>query len=142
MLPCIAYQITSVRDSIFLPESRDYICPTCKKGRLHYRDHCRRIVRHEGGEAEWFFILRIRCDNLGYRRLLRMLPGFWYSPTLLCRGDLRCPGRCRHTGRRRLRGPAFCGYHEKMASLADGKRTLYGQIVYVAWERNVERYSL
>ena len=69
LLPCIAYQITSVRDSIFLPESRDYICPTCRKGHLHYRDHCRRIVRHEGGEAEWFFIPRSRCDNAGCRRL-------------------------------------------------------------------------
>ena len=70
------YQITSVRDSIFLPESRDYICPTCRKGHLHYRDHCRRIVRHEGGEAEWFFIPRSRCDNAGCRRLHRMLPDF------------------------------------------------------------------
>ena len=76
LLPCIAYQITSVRDSIFLPESRDYICPTCRKGHLHYRDHCRRIVRHEGGEAEWFFIPRSRCDNAGCRRLHRMLPDF------------------------------------------------------------------
>ena len=76
LLPCIAYQNTSVRDNTLLIESRDYICPTCKKGHLCYRDHCHRIVRYEGGEAEWFWIPRAKCDNPGCGRLHRMLPDF------------------------------------------------------------------
>ena len=64
----------SERDSTFLAESSDYICPTCKKGHLCYRDHCRRILRHEGGSCEWLWIPRCRCDNPGCGKLHRMLP--------------------------------------------------------------------
>ncbi len=63
-----------MRDSTFLIESSDYICPTCKKGHLLYRDHCKRILRHEGGSSEWLWIPRCKCDDPGCRKLHRMLP--------------------------------------------------------------------
>ena len=54
-----------------------------------YRDHCRRIVRHEGGEAEWLHIPRHQCDNPRRGRLHRMLPDFLlpfkhYEETVVC----------------------------------------------------------
>ena len=62
--------------NIFLSDSSEFLCPTCKKGILHFRDYCRRIVRYEGGDSEWIFIPRHQCDNPQCRRLHRMLPDF------------------------------------------------------------------
>ena len=62
--------------NIFLSDSSEFLCPTCKKGILHCREYCRRIVRYEGGDSEWIFIPRHQCDNPQCRRLHRMLPDF------------------------------------------------------------------
>lgn len=60
--------------SIFLPEQVEYICPVCKKGRLVFRDYCRRILRHEADDPEWLEVPRHQCDNPGCSKIHRMLP--------------------------------------------------------------------
>ncbi|WP_442944870.1 hypothetical protein [Oribacterium sp. FC2011] len=35
----------------------------CKEGTLIFRDYCKRIVRHDDGERETFFIPRHKCSN-------------------------------------------------------------------------------
>lgn len=74
--PCLLYQSIDDQDSIFLPESSDFLCPICKKGILIYRDHCKRISRHEGGTYEWLRIPRHQCNNPMCKRIHRMLPDF------------------------------------------------------------------
>ncbi len=71
---CILYQSGRGLATIFLPEGRDYQCNCCKKGRLVYRDHCKRKVVYEGGDAEWIHIPRHQCDNPACKRITRMLP--------------------------------------------------------------------
>lgn len=61
---------------MFLSDSSEYLCPTCKEGKLIFRDYCKRIVKHEGGEAEMIHIPRHRCDNPRCKKLHRMLPDF------------------------------------------------------------------
>lgn len=58
--------------NIFLHESSEFLCPSCKNGHLYYRDHCRRLIRYEGGDKEWIHIPRHACDNC--KRIHRMLP--------------------------------------------------------------------
>lgn len=70
------YQSTDRQGNIFLPEQIEYICPTCKKGILVFRDYCRRILRHEADEPEWLQIPRHRCSNPGCGKVHRMLPDF------------------------------------------------------------------
>lgn len=48
----------------------------CKKGLLIFRDYCKRIVRHDDGERETFFIPRHMCNDPGCRKVHRMLPDF------------------------------------------------------------------
>ena len=43
---------------MFLPDGRDYLCPTCKEGMLRFHDYCMRSIRHSGG-----CILRRRTDT-------------------------------------------------------------------------------
>ena len=83
------YQFFSELDNIFLPDSSEYLCPTCKKGDLIYRDHCKRIVRHECGEFEWIRIPRCQCSNPGCRKVHRMIPDFLvpykhYEEPIIC----------------------------------------------------------
>lgn len=74
--PCLLYQSISRVNSTFLSGSNEFTCPVCKKGKLQYRDHCKRISRSEGGTSTWFWIPRCRCDNGGCRKITRMLPDF------------------------------------------------------------------
>ncbi|MDO4804573.1 MAG: DUF6431 domain-containing protein [Lachnospiraceae bacterium] len=39
-----------------------------------FRDYCKRIIRHEGGDAEWLYIPRHQCNNPSCKRIHRMLP--------------------------------------------------------------------
>lgn len=59
---------------MFLPDSREYFCPTCKDGKLCFRDYCKRSVRHLGGDREWVDIPRHQCSNPRCERIHRMLP--------------------------------------------------------------------
>ncbi|SDM07860.1 hypothetical protein SAMN04487833_1644 [Sarcina sp. DSM 11001] len=59
---------------MFLPDGRDYLCPTCKEGMLRFHDHCMRSIRHSGGGQEWIEIPRHRCSNPRCKRIHRMLP--------------------------------------------------------------------
>jgi len=61
---------------VFLSDSSEYLCPICKEGKLIFRDYCKRIVKHEGGEAETILIPRHRCGNPRCKKLHRMLPDF------------------------------------------------------------------
>lgn len=72
--PCSLYQSIIGQGNIFLPESSDFLCPECRKGSLIYRDHCKRIIRYEGGTSEWLHIPRHQCNNDRCRRIHRMLP--------------------------------------------------------------------
>lgn len=72
--PCSLYQSIIGQGNIFLPESSDFLCPECQKGNLIYRDHCKRIIRYEGGRSEWIHIPRHQCNNERCRRVHRMLP--------------------------------------------------------------------
>ena len=60
--------------NIFLPASREFLCPECQKGLLIFRDFCNRIVRYENGSHEWIKIPRHKCSNPKCSRLHRMLP--------------------------------------------------------------------
>ena len=70
------YQSIDRQGNIFLPEQIEYICPTCKKGILVFRDYCRRILRHEADEPEWLQIPHHQCSNPGCGKVHRMLPDF------------------------------------------------------------------
>lgn len=72
--PCTLYQHLPGKGNIFLPESSDFLCPICQQGSLVFRDHCKRIIRYEGGTSEWVMIPRHRCNNPKCNRLHRMLP--------------------------------------------------------------------
>lgn len=39
-----------------------------------YRDHCKRLIRHEGGSYEWISIPRHKCSNPQCKKIHRMLP--------------------------------------------------------------------
>lgn len=62
--------------TVYCDGGSEFICTTCKKGRLRCRDHVKRICRLEGGETEWFIIPRHQCDNDGCGRMHRMVPDF------------------------------------------------------------------
>ena len=74
--PCTLYQNTGGPGNTFLDNSSEFLCPVCRQGLLIYRDHCRRIVRQDGGESEWIHIPRHQCSNPKCRRIHRMLPDF------------------------------------------------------------------
>lgn len=73
--------------NIFLPKSSDFLCPACKDGSLSYRDHCKRIVRYEGGDKEWIYIPRYKCEKCAriHRMLIDSLVPFkHYSEEVIC----------------------------------------------------------
>lgn len=59
---------------MFLDKGSEFICPTCQKGLLIFRDYCKRIIRYEGGKHEWIKIPRHQCDNPKCKKIHRMLP--------------------------------------------------------------------
>lgn len=51
-----------------------YPCPRCDDGILEPFDHCKRIQKYDGGEAEVYFIPRGQCTKDGCGCTIRMLP--------------------------------------------------------------------
>ena len=72
-----------------MDDSREYLCPECKKGSLIFRDYCKRHVKYDGGDKEWILIPRHKCDNPACKKLHRMIPDMLlpykhYAESVIC----------------------------------------------------------